>query len=642
MRKTYHVDNGHANTSDLNDGLRHNNCLSTIQTALLRWQPGDTVLVYDGTYREQLDINTQSGVDMVYQGNSWSECLTLRAADGNDNVIIKGSEVVTGWTQYDHPSAPPASIGQLYRKQNWHAETTFFETARRYNDDPADPVGGPEGRGYKEDFSVPKRNANTQMVFCDGERLQQIYGEVSSTLSGSWYTYGRIGSDISDMIAGSFFVDGSNLLDNSITCDLYVWLEDGSNPNTHTMEVPTRPFLLFVWDMQYTRVHGLKFHHGQTSNYNNWTSVIFRGQENMFTNCEVINCDQSCFSFYRSRTVDVIDNVFSDAGNLCCAGTSEEACRWVGNEFANGNFKNYNVGWGAGGLKIIPYNQNVIVSNNTAHSSNGSGLWFDHELESNNILDANITYQNTRAGIHYEIGQRGIITNNICYLNGLTGIDSAQNSSDCYMAHNTCYKNGIGIETHNAGRLANYNNSFLPEKNRISGIIVHPSRNTRIIGNIVMESDSPERSVRIGFDDYSGANPDIRMTKPNPTFNANADAHTIGGEFSDYNVFYRASEGSWFQWNSGMTPDTDAFDFDSWKTVSLNDLSSVVGDPLFEDPDNGDFRIKAGSPAIKLVPVEGPVAHDFYGNPRKKFGGIGTTNYRTAGAIEYGSQPPSP
>ena len=61
MRRTYHVDNEHPNASDLNNGLRHNNCVSTIQTALLRWQPGDTVLVYDGTYREQVEIKPPTG-----------------------------------------------------------------------------------------------------------------------------------------------------------------------------------------------------------------------------------------------------------------------------------------------------------------------------------------------------------------------------------------------------------------------------------------------------------------------------------------------------------------------------------------------------------------------------------------------------
>ena len=62
----------------------------TIQAAAERAKPGDTITVYEGIYRER--INPPCG------GTSDEQRITYRAADGED-VIIKGSEVVTGWTQ---------------------------------------------------------------------------------------------------------------------------------------------------------------------------------------------------------------------------------------------------------------------------------------------------------------------------------------------------------------------------------------------------------------------------------------------------------------------------------------------------------------------------------------------------------------
>jgi len=82
----YHVaKDGH----DTNSGSVEQPLL-TIQAAAEKAQPGDTITVHEGIYRER--INPPHG------GTSDAQRITYRAADG-EAVIIKGSEVVTGWTK---------------------------------------------------------------------------------------------------------------------------------------------------------------------------------------------------------------------------------------------------------------------------------------------------------------------------------------------------------------------------------------------------------------------------------------------------------------------------------------------------------------------------------------------------------------
>lgn len=62
----------------------------TISAAAAIAQPGDVITVHEGIYRER--VNPPRG------GTSDEQRITYRAADGEE-VVIKGSEVVTGWTR---------------------------------------------------------------------------------------------------------------------------------------------------------------------------------------------------------------------------------------------------------------------------------------------------------------------------------------------------------------------------------------------------------------------------------------------------------------------------------------------------------------------------------------------------------------
>ena len=59
---------------------------------------------------------------------------------------------------------------------------------------------------------------------------------------------------------------------------------------------------------------------------------------------------------------------------------------------------------------------------------------------------------------------------------------------------------------------------------------------------------------------------------------------------SDYNVFWSTAE---------PAPRLANWTLEEWQQKG-HDRASLIADPLFEDPQNGDFRLRPGSPALAL------------------------------------------
>jgi len=96
---TYYVAQSDPGASDENSGAEAAPW-KTIRRSLDALQPGDTVYIKQGTYREYILLtpNARDGFPVFPAGKNYQETISFVAYPG-DEVILKGSDPLTGWKQ---------------------------------------------------------------------------------------------------------------------------------------------------------------------------------------------------------------------------------------------------------------------------------------------------------------------------------------------------------------------------------------------------------------------------------------------------------------------------------------------------------------------------------------------------------------
>ena len=121
--REFHVSvNGH----EANDGSP-GAPLKTISEAAAKAQPGDTITVHEGVYRER--INPPRG------GTADDRRITYQAAPGA-NVVIKGSEPIAGWSHVESNTWSVTISNCFFGEYNPYKEIikgAWFESKRRYH-----------------------------------------------------------------------------------------------------------------------------------------------------------------------------------------------------------------------------------------------------------------------------------------------------------------------------------------------------------------------------------------------------------------------------------------------------------------------------------------------------------------------------
>ena len=86
----------------------------TIAEAVSRAQPGDTIVIHAGIYRESVRIDRSGSQDQP---------ITIRAAEGQ-TVILTGADRITDWTKEDSPNPDVCSTPWRHRFVSWNKNHT--------------------------------------------------------------------------------------------------------------------------------------------------------------------------------------------------------------------------------------------------------------------------------------------------------------------------------------------------------------------------------------------------------------------------------------------------------------------------------------------------------------------------------------
>jgi parallel beta-helix repeat protein len=577
---TYVVAQQATNAADTNPGTEAAPFRS-IGAAVAGARPGDTVVVRTGIYRESV----------AWTNAAWDqpmERITLTAAPG-DRPVLEGADIITNRFAPVRVALrkPPGDVRREaeYDPDAWRKRMGIIGP----NAAQAPPAPAESGAldHAAADFSglyACALDTYAQMVFADGRPLRQIglQGSPERAEKGGTFRFRRQwdGQDVSDMLPGTFCYDARGKT-------LYVWLHDGSDPNAHLMEVAIRScglYLCGVWtvsglDVQRyrddsARGHagmGIQGHHSIVENcrirHNEFFGIMIQGHDDIMRGCEV--------------AYNGICGLGSSFGlRMLIEGNDFRANAWRGDVLAcmNGN-------------KVHGWHESRFLRNRFRDEL-ASALWLD--INCNNALIAENTFENCALGVYFEISRWGVIANNVLR-NCQLGLWSY--SSDVLLAHNVIDGCGEGVRLTGMARSCNYNQSiylFEPTAETLMAV-----RNNLIVNNLIIDSagdfigatrddaygwanfsdhnalvwTSPfihwtggHIKFMAGFDDYYGRLPLWRMDR-------HYDEHSRIADPALRRVLIRQN----YEW-SNFTP------------------GDVLGDPRLTDRENGDYTLLPDSP----------------------------------------------
>ncbi|MBI3923536.1 MAG: right-handed parallel beta-helix repeat-containing protein [Armatimonadetes bacterium] len=323
----------------------------TISAGIRRVQPGDTLYVKNGTYREEVEWGKDDWKDPAKR-------ITLSAFPKH-RPVIKGSEVVPG---------------------PWE---------RLPGDNPV--------------YATP-RDTYTQMVFVDEERLQQIgwqgHPERKPETRGCfvWQKQWN-GKGLSDMTPGCFFYDAGKKR-------LCVWLKDGSNPGKHVIEASVRPTGLILrgtWT-----VSGFDVRQMMDGLWPKEQAFAVSGNGSIVENCRITH-NEFLGLIVSGEDCIIRNNVLAHNGLEGFTSNVGYRMLFEGNELHH-NAWHGDVACGTAGNKWVMWRDCKILRNYW-HDEPACALWLD--ISDANILIAENRFDDCAVGIYWEISRWAVIANNV-------------------------------------------------------------------------------------------------------------------------------------------------------------------------------------------------------------------------------------
>ncbi|HTE40284.1 MAG TPA: right-handed parallel beta-helix repeat-containing protein [Steroidobacteraceae bacterium] len=365
-----------------------------IASALKTLQPGDTLILAEGVYRESIDFRT-TGLVRTQEAGPRTRVEAARGA----KPIIKGSDLVTGWEKVRD---------NVYAKRDWSvsSQQVFID------DQPLKQIGGDI---YGDFPSNPKHK----------------FAALHKSQGGIWPK--RIAGDQNNLVDESFYYDAeAKTLYIKTAADL---------TRRHVVEVSTRPYLVFGSGVSDITLSGLRFAHSNTTSVSQSGAITLIGDRLVLENLDVRHADGAGFDISGNDNM-VRQSVANYCGIIGMKVRGRRA-QVLDNETSFNNTRGFNKWWEAGGAKFVGDGglQDSEVAGHRAYANQGDGLWFDWHND-NNRIHRNVAARNTGMGIHYEASRRAFIYDNYVVGNGQRGI-YLPNASESVVAHNLIAANGM-------------------------------------------------------------------------------------------------------------------------------------------------------------------------------------------------------
>jgi hypothetical protein len=549
------------------------------------WVKGKNIFIRDGIYRMDKDYN----VHMFWYFDGTPENPTIISGYPGEQPIFYLSEKMTGWQEYSE--RPESNI--YYLDWKTYMENKYPLTYANYP-------------------NLNHDNYTPHAVYVDQEEpiiMQEVnsyknYVYLAENPELRWAIPESYRTNQTDMIAGDFYYE--NNASSSEFGMLYIWLPDGSDPNTKNIEVGIDKFLHLKSNN--FQLRNLSFRYASSSGYGQGYTGLFyiEGYNITIDGCDFSYNDFAAFA--GNCTNCIVNNsrlsyLGNNAGNLWGNGLVYE-----NNIIKNNNWKHYSYAWHSGGLKLIasgiPHVQgNITFRYNLFENNDGQGLWFDG-MGAGNLIENNI-FRNNSGSILFEITNGtlenpNIIRNNLIY---------DRNEVIQHM-YSRFYDGGVSISSSDYTYV--YNNIFynLPGAIRLSvnGNDLYPKRNSlignKIYNNIVMNTSVGIIAYENQFYKGLGATVEDNVYESNIYFNPGPSIY----------YEYLFSEGLITQqqkeelenktfWYDGEPFDGGSwrfrYNFSGWQDEGFDD-NSQIADPLFIDIDALDFRLQESSPAFEL------------------------------------------
>ena len=409
------------------------NPFKTIQTAADAAQPGDTVIVKAGVYRESI---------VLKHGGTADASIVFKASPLG-SAIVDGSVPVTG---FESNSTDTATVSI------WYCPT--YKPSYGKLDDKTIARWTKQGAIGIEAI---ERNTRQDMLWLDGKHLNEVASKDQLTPGTYWLDHEK----------GGF----------------YLALDKGEKVTDHLVEASVLMNLLTCApDCSYIQIKG--FHFTKAAAPRQGTAVeigtrvfaspghpegsgrgwVFEGNLvdwNGFTGVTVHGFDHQ-----------IVRNVIEWNGDSGIGGSHCHNVVLDGNISRLNNWKGINPGFEGGGGKFAICD-NVTIRNHEACYNFGPGIWFDTN-NSNIHIEHCLAHENKGAGIFIEISQGPVeIDDNICYGNLGSGIGVAE-SSNVTVEHNVLAVNyeGIGLRNLQNRTGPPLDGATKPEKYQLSDLTI--------------------------------------------------------------------------------------------------------------------------------------------------------------------------